>query len=75
MWPGVSGLRGPIGVRERIDLVLYLHPDTNMVAVNGNQSEWGWSYDLLTAAAQWLPTGSNFAALALTRGRIGAQTP
>jgi ABC-type uncharacterized transport system substrate-binding protein len=33
MLPGMTGVPVPVGLRETIDLALYLHPDTNGVAV------------------------------------------
>ncbi len=38
MWPGVTGVAVPVGLRETIDLALHLHPDTNTVAVIANAS-------------------------------------
>ena len=38
MWPGVTGVAVPVGLRETIDLALRLHPDTNTVAVIANTS-------------------------------------
>jgi PAS domain S-box-containing protein len=38
MWPGVTGVAVPVGLRETIDLALHLHPDTNTVAVIANES-------------------------------------
>ena len=38
MWPGVTGVAVPVGLRETIDLALHLHPDTNTVAVIANDS-------------------------------------
>jgi PAS domain S-box-containing protein len=38
MWPGVTGVAVPVGLRETIDLALHLHPDTNRVAVIANES-------------------------------------
>jgi PAS domain S-box-containing protein len=38
MWPGVTGVSVPVGLRETIDLALHLHPDTNTVAVIANES-------------------------------------
>ena len=45
MWPGVTGVTVPVGLRETIDLALHLHPDTNTVAVITNAS---------SGAAYWL---------------------
>jgi PAS domain S-box-containing protein len=38
MWPGVTGVTVPVGLRETIDLALHLHPDTTTVAVITNAS-------------------------------------
>lgn len=38
MWPGVTGVAVPVGLRETIDLALQLHPNTNTVAVVANVS-------------------------------------
>jgi signal transduction histidine kinase len=38
MWPGVTGVTVPVGLRETINLALRLHPDTNTVAVITNAS-------------------------------------
>jgi len=40
MWPGVTGVIVPLGVRETIDLALHLHPDTNAVAIITGVTEW-----------------------------------
>ena len=40
MWPGVTGVISPLGMRETIDLALHLHPDTNAVAVITGVTEW-----------------------------------
>ncbi len=44
MWPGVTGVTSPLGVREIIDLALRLHPDTEAVAVitddTGVSNDW-----------------------------------
>jgi PAS domain S-box-containing protein len=40
MWPGVTGVIVPVGIRETIDLALHLHPDTNAVAVVSGVTEW-----------------------------------
>ena len=40
VWPGVTGLVVPLGMRETIDLALRLHPDTNAIAVITGVSEW-----------------------------------
>jgi signal transduction histidine kinase len=45
MWPGVTGVTVPVGLRETMDLALHLHPDTNTVAVITNAS---------SGAAYWL---------------------
>ena len=39
MWPGVTGVQSPLGVREIIDLALRLHPDTHTIAVITNDEE------------------------------------
>ena len=41
MWPGVTGVTVPVGLRETIDLALHLHPDTNTVAVISSGT-FGW---------------------------------
>jgi PAS domain S-box-containing protein len=38
MWPGVTGVAVPVGLRETIDLAVHLHPDTETVAVIANAS-------------------------------------
>ena len=38
MWPGVTGVAVPVGLRETIDLAVHLHPDTKTVAVIANAS-------------------------------------
>ncbi len=40
IWPGVTGVVVPLGMRETIDLALRLHPDTNAIAVITGVSEW-----------------------------------
>jgi PAS domain S-box-containing protein len=40
MWPGITGVIIPNGMRETIDLALRLQPDTNAVAVVSGVSEW-----------------------------------
>ena len=40
MWPGVTGVISPLGMRETIDLALHLHPDTNAVAVITGVTAW-----------------------------------
>ena len=40
VWPGVTGVIVPLGMRETIDLALRLHPDTNAIAVISGVSEW-----------------------------------
>jgi len=40
VWPGVTGVVVPLGMRETIDLALRLHPETNVVAVITGVSEW-----------------------------------
>jgi len=40
VWPGVTGVVVPLGMRETIDLALRLHPDTNAIAVITGVSEW-----------------------------------
>ncbi len=40
MWPGVTGVITPVGIRETIDLALDLHPDTKTVAVISGTSNW-----------------------------------
>ena len=40
VWPGVTGVIVPLGMRETIDLALRLHPDTNAIAVITGVSEW-----------------------------------
>jgi signal transduction histidine kinase len=39
IWPGVTGVTVPVGLRETIDLALHLHPDTKTVAVIANVSK------------------------------------
>ena len=39
MWPGVTGVAVPVGLRETINLALHLHPDTNTVAVMAKRIE------------------------------------
>jgi PAS domain S-box-containing protein len=40
IWPGVTGVMVPLGMRETIDLALRLHPDTNAIAVITGVSVW-----------------------------------
>ena len=40
VWPGVTGLVVPLGMRETIDLALRLHPDTKSIAVITGVSQW-----------------------------------
>ena len=40
MWPGITGVIIPNGMRETIDLALHLNPDTNAVAVISGVSQW-----------------------------------
>jgi len=40
MWPGLTGVITPLGMRETIDLALRLHPDTTTVAVITGVTEW-----------------------------------
>ena len=40
VWPGVTGVVVPLGMRETIDLALRLHPDTDAIAVITGVSEW-----------------------------------
>jgi PAS domain S-box-containing protein len=40
MWPGVTGVIVPLGLRETIDLALRLDPDTTTVAVIAGISKW-----------------------------------
>jgi PAS domain S-box-containing protein len=40
IWPGVTGVISPVGLRETIDLALHLHPDTNTVAIITGITEW-----------------------------------
>jgi PAS domain S-box-containing protein len=40
MWPGVTGVISPVGMRETIDLALHLHPNTNTVAIITGITEW-----------------------------------
>jgi PAS domain S-box-containing protein len=40
MWPGVTGVIVPLGMRETIDLALRFHPDTKTVAVIAGISQW-----------------------------------
>jgi PAS domain S-box-containing protein len=40
VWPGVTGVVVPLGMRETIDLALRIHPDTNAIAVITGVSEW-----------------------------------
>ncbi len=48
MWPDVTGVISPLGMRETIDLALHLNPDTNRVAVISGLS--GWDKYWLAAA-------------------------
>ena len=40
MWPGITGVIIPIGMRETIDLALRLQPDTKAVAIISGVSQW-----------------------------------
>ncbi len=40
LWPGVTGVISPVGMRETIDLALRLHPNTNTVAIITGITEW-----------------------------------
>jgi PAS domain S-box-containing protein len=40
MWPGVTGVIVPMGMRETIDLALRLQPDTTTIAVIAGVSQW-----------------------------------
>ena len=40
MWPGVTGVISPLGMRETIDLALHLHPNARAVAVISGTTEW-----------------------------------
>ena len=40
VWPGVTGVIVPLGMRETVNLALRLHPDTNAIAVITGVSEW-----------------------------------
>ncbi len=40
IWPGVTGVVVPLGMRETIDLALRLQPDTTAIAVITGVSEW-----------------------------------
>jgi PAS domain S-box-containing protein len=40
LWPAVTGVISPLGMRETIDLALHLHPDTNAVAIITGVTEW-----------------------------------
>src|SRR5271170_1906268 len=40
MWPGITGVIIPNGMRETIDLALHLQPDTTTVAVISGISQW-----------------------------------
>src|SRR6266851_4203315 len=40
MWPDVTGVISPVGIRETIDLALDLHPDTSSVAIVTGVTEW-----------------------------------
>jgi PAS domain S-box-containing protein len=40
MWPGVTGVISPLGMRETIDLALHLHPNARTVAVISGTTEW-----------------------------------
>jgi PAS domain S-box-containing protein len=40
VWPGVTGVISPVGMRETIDLALHLHPNTNTVAIITGITEW-----------------------------------
>jgi len=54
MWPGVTGVIGPLGMRETIDLALRLHPDTKAVAIITGVTEWD-KYWLAVAHSELLP--------------------
>ena len=54
MWPGVTGVISPVGLRETIDLALHLHPDTNTVAIITGITEWD-KYWLAVAHSELLP--------------------
>jgi len=40
LWPGVTGVISPVGMRETIELALRLHPNTNTVAIITGITEW-----------------------------------
>jgi PAS domain S-box-containing protein len=40
LWPDITGVISPLGMRETIDLALHLHPDTNTVAIITGLTEW-----------------------------------
>jgi PAS domain S-box-containing protein len=40
LWPSVTGVISPVGMRETIDLALHLHPNTNTVAIITGITEW-----------------------------------
>ena len=40
MWPDVTGVISPVGMRETIDLALHLHPNANTVAIITGITEW-----------------------------------
>jgi hypothetical protein len=40
MWPRVTGVITPVGMRETIDLALHLHPHTNAVAIITGVTAW-----------------------------------
>jgi PAS domain S-box-containing protein len=58
MWPGVTGVISPLGMRETIDLALHLHPDTNAVAVVTGVTEWD-KYWLAVAHSELLRRHDN----------------
>lgn len=53
MWPGVTGVTVPVGIRETLDLALRLHPDTTTVAIITNMSG-GGAYWLSVAHTELL---------------------
>jgi PAS domain S-box-containing protein len=53
LWPEVTGVISPVGMRETIDLALHLHPDTTAVAIITGVTEWD-KYWLAVAHAELL---------------------
>ena len=53
LWPDITGVISPLGMRETIDLALHLHPDTNTVAIITGTTAWD-KYWLSVAHAELL---------------------